>query len=279
MRPFRFFSDNLDETLFEHRNKEYGAYELRKSYHTRVLRSFSISLSFIAILFGTPVLIEYFSEKPKPNHETYTTLPLKLEQKIIVEQTQKQIDPVISPTSQKNVVDPTFQVIPDSLLSKETDKKDTIQKSVDLTASINNNTNNGDTNSQSSSKDTTSSGGTPGGSGATLVASSLPYSMAAVDITPKFPGGDPSMVNFLQKNIHYNERAKEAGVSGKVYASFIINSKGEVEAIKIIRSLGFGLDEEVVRVLGIMPKWIPGSYKGKPVSTILNLPVSFNLVQ
>ena len=79
-------------------------------------------------------------------------------------------------------------------------------------------------------------------------------------------------MSFLQKNIRYSETARSADASGHVYASFIINSKGEVEAIKIIRGLGFGLDEEVMRVIGIMPKWEPGYYHGKAVSTIFNLP-------
>ena len=58
-----------------------------------------------------------------------------------------------------------------------------------------------------------------------------------------------------------------------------LSQKGEVGAIKIIHSLGYGLDEEVERVLDMMPVWKPGYYHGNPVSTVLNLPVSFNLIQ
>ena len=83
----------------------------------------------------------------------------------------------------------------------------------------------------------------------------------------------------MAHNIHYNEQAKMAGVKGRMYASFIINSSGKVEMVKILRGLGYGLDEEVIRVLNSMPPWKPGYFRGKPVSTIMNIPVSFNLLQ
>ena len=277
MRPFRFLPDNLDETLFEHRNKEYGAYELRKSYHVRVIKSFLFSLSLLLVLFGTPFLIKYFSKKEKPKADNYTTTMVDLSMKYDVD--QKKSDPLpIAHASQKNKSNPFFQIISDSLLTMVEVKNDSIQQPVDLTALANNNaglsiSSGGDSN------DTTASTVNHEIPGTALTASTVPYGLASVDKVPQFPGGINALTVFLIKNTHYNSIAREAGVTGKVHASFIVNSKGEVEAIKIIRSLGYGLDEEVLRVLSIMPKWEPGLYQGKAVSTILNIPVSFSLIQ
>lgn len=271
MKLFRFFPDNLDETLFEHRNKDYGAYELRKSYHTRVIKSFLISLSLPAIFIATLLIFKYLSEKENPVLTVYTTVPVDLKNKIEIEQNKKILPPVshstrdIKPNSIMNVT-------PDSLISKEPDKKDSIQQPIDPVTFVGGNPG-------SSIGDTTSLPANPGNTLASLFASSEPFPLAAVDQQPQFPGGNNSLASFLQNNIHYNPKARELGISGKVHSSFIINSKGEVEAIKIIRSLGYGLDEEVIRVLAKMPEWKPGYYQGKPVSTILNIPVSFSLVQ
>ncbi len=58
---------------------------------------------------------------------------------------------------------------------------------------------------------------------------------------------------------------------------FVVNSDGKIENVKILRGLGYGLDEEVLRVVNKMPDWIPGKQNGKEVNVQFNLPVNFNL--
>jgi protein TonB len=271
MRPFRFLSDNLDETLFEHRNKEYGAYPLRKSYDARVIKSFLLTLTLIALSFGVPVLIQSFFKKPIDIKEDFSVRIVTFEEKPGPEQKKNTLIP-LSGEIPKQLVKPDapYLVKKDSLITKDETKKDTATTLNTSGSSISNDTTQGEIEGTITVKAISGDG---------TSASAEPLSLATVDKIPQFPGGESSMSSFLKRNISYNKTAREEQVTGKVYASFIVNSKGEVESIKIIRSLGFGLDEEVTRVLGLMPKWEPGYYRGKPVSTIMNLPVSFNLVQ
>lgn len=97
-----------------------------------------------------------------------------------------------------------------------------------------------------------------------------------VEQMPEFPGGQEKLNKFLLQ-IKYPRAARKKGVSGKVYVTFVVNSDGKIKNVKILRGLGYGLDEEVLRVVNKMPDWIPGKQNGKEVSVQYNLPVNFNL--
>jgi protein TonB len=96
-----------------------------------------------------------------------------------------------------------------------------------------------------------------------------------VEKMPEFPGGEKARQKFLAQNLLYPAEAKEKNIEGTVYASFILEVDGTVSNINIIKGLGYGLDEEVVRVLKMMPAWRPGKQKGVPVRVKINLPVKF----
>ncbi|MCD6066118.1 MAG: energy transducer TonB [Bacteroidetes bacterium] len=93
---------------------------------------------------------------------------------------------------------------------------------------------------------------------------------------PEFPGGMQKMMNFLQENMTFPQRAKENGIQGKVYIKYIVNPKGKIEDVSIMRSSGSVLlDSEAIRVISIMPDWKPGKQNGKEVPVYFNLPISF----
>ncbi len=94
---------------------------------------------------------------------------------------------------------------------------------------------------------------------------------------PEFPGGDTERNEFLAKNIVYPNEALQKGYQGTVYVSFVISSEGKVTDIKLLGGPEGGLNEEALRVVGLMPKWKPGTRKGKPVSVLFNMPVYFKL--
>lgn len=98
-----------------------------------------------------------------------------------------------------------------------------------------------------------------------------------VEEMPEFPGGQSAMYSFLSKNLVYPKKAIENDISGKVYVQFVVRKDGALDSIKISRGLGYGCDEEVIRVLKLMPKWKPGKSNGKPVATRFTLPVAFTL--
>lgn len=92
---------------------------------------------------------------------------------------------------------------------------------------------------------------------------------------PEYPGGYKNFIQFLKAQIKYPKAALKAQVQGNVYVSFIIEKDGSLSTPKISRTLGYGTDEEAIRILKLSPKWKPGLEKGKPVRTIYHTPISF----
>jgi protein TonB len=102
-------------------------------------------------------------------------------------------------------------------------------------------------------------------------------SYTVVDEMPEFPDGQNALMTFLSNNIQYPAMAKDQGIQGKVYASFVVGTEGNIYNIQITRGIGGGCDEEVLRVLKKMPKWKPGKLNGKNVMVKYTLPVSFTI--
>ena len=98
-----------------------------------------------------------------------------------------------------------------------------------------------------------------------------------VESMPSFPGGDKARIRFLNENIEYPTMARESGIQGRVYVTFVVERNGMVTDVKILRGIGGGCDEEAIKVVKAMPKWIPGKQRGKPVRVQFTLPIKFTL--
>jgi periplasmic protein TonB len=100
-----------------------------------------------------------------------------------------------------------------------------------------------------------------------------------VEQMPEFPGGEEKMLRFLMENIKYPETARENGISGSVYVTFVVGKNGVISDVKLLRGIGGGCDEEAIRVIKMMPHWVPGRQNGKSVAVLFNLPVNFKLTE
>jgi protein TonB len=98
-----------------------------------------------------------------------------------------------------------------------------------------------------------------------------------VEIMPSFPGGDEERQKFLYDHIVYPQGAAENGIEGTVYIQFIVDTKGNITDVKILRGIGQGCDEEVLRVVKMMPQWNPGRQNGRNVRVLYNMAISFKL--
>lgn len=98
-----------------------------------------------------------------------------------------------------------------------------------------------------------------------------------VESMPEFKGGMPELYKYLGNNIKYPVMAKESGIQGKVYVTFVVERDGSITDVRVLRGIGGGCDEEAVRVVQDMPNWTPGKQRGKPVRVQYNLPVRFTL--
>jgi len=98
-----------------------------------------------------------------------------------------------------------------------------------------------------------------------------------VEENPSFHNGIKNMYQYIARNLRYPEPARRAHVQGKVFVKFVVRKDGSVSDLHVLKGIGFGCDEETVRVLGSMPKWTPGKQSGKPVSVYFTMPVNFVL--
>ena len=98
-----------------------------------------------------------------------------------------------------------------------------------------------------------------------------------VEEMPAFPGGEQKLMEYVGKNIKYPQIARESGIQGRVFVSFVVEPDGSVSNVKLLRGIGGGCDEEAMRVIKSMPKWKPGKQRGKAVRVSYQIPVMFRL--
>ncbi len=95
---------------------------------------------------------------------------------------------------------------------------------------------------------------------------SMSYTFFKTDtVEPSFVGGENARMDFIGKNLIYPYKAKEEGIQGEVFVSFFIEKDGSITNAEIIRDIGGGCGDEVLRVIKLMPRWNPGKIRGKPV--------------
>lgn len=85
------------------------------------------------------------------------------------------------------------------------------------------------------------------------------------------------MRDYLKKQTHYSDSAAKAGIIGRVFVSFIVEPDGQLTNITLLKGLGFGCDEEAIRVIEAMPRWNPGRQSGRAIRVEYNLPIAFGV--
>ena len=98
-----------------------------------------------------------------------------------------------------------------------------------------------------------------------------------VESMPGFPGGEAARIKYLNENIKYPQMARESGIQGRVFVTFVVEKDGKVTDVRVLRGIGGGCDEEAVRVIKNMPRWNAGKQRGKPVRVQFNMPILFKL--
>ncbi len=98
-----------------------------------------------------------------------------------------------------------------------------------------------------------------------------------VEDQPEFPGGETARQQFLSDNLRYPQMAREAGIQGTVFVTFVVEIDGSVTDVRIVRGIGGGCDEEAMRVVRMMPNWQPGRQRGQPVRVQFVMPIRFRL--
>lgn len=98
-----------------------------------------------------------------------------------------------------------------------------------------------------------------------------------VEDQASFPGGEAKLYEFIRNNVKYPTLAKETGIEGTVFVQFVVEKDGTLTNVQALRKIGGGCDEEAIRVVKSMPKWKPGSQRGRNVRCSFTIPIKFTL--
>jgi len=104
------------------------------------------------------------------------------------------------------------------------------------------------------------------------------YIMA--DTKTQFPGGKGALIEFISNNLIYPKEAIENKIDGKVTLKFVVDSKGKICCVDIVGTpIGYGLEEEAIRIIKSMPRWTPALKDNRPVSIYYQLPIWFSYTE
>jgi len=251
------FSEKWCDLVFEDKNKDYGAFTIRKSSSRSHLIAISIASVIFTLAVSAPLLIQALT-KTKGLKEDGIILVDKFKiEKLIDVPTQEIVKPLKKMMVFKQmIIKPDEDVKNDDLIMSQDD----ILKSKDPIGNETDTVDLADLNKKKN--DVVEPGLKP---------------FVFVEQMPEFPGGEEEMLKFLSQNIVYPGVAVAAGIEGTVYLKFVVTSTGKVSDISVERGVDGGCSEEAIRVVKTMPDWKPGKQNGQAVPVYFNLPVKFVL--
>lgn len=261
------------DLAFEGHNQKYGAYMLRKNYTAILAVSFLITASVYSLSISFPKILEALKPAKKEVAEkvintrvlSYTELsapppivpnkPLvkKLDIEKLIQSQVKYVPPVIKPDEEVMTLEEfaTMEDLENANPGIETIKgNDSIAMDMDFNVMM-------------------------------LDEVEIPkeeeQTFEIVEQMPSYPGGDGEFMKFLSKRIKYPEKAREMGIEGRVILQFIIASDGVIKEVTVVKGIGYGCDEEAIRVMKTSPRWKPGRQNGIDVAVKFMVPVRFRL--
>lgn len=276
MAKIDLISRDWTEMVFEGRNKEYGAYRLRKNAGKRNL--YSLITIFIAALaiWGGISLVKFVESRTKSVAQTSVAeisalnqpkkkAEVKQQKKVQLEQPEKVVERVKSSVKfTAPVIKKDDEVKPEDELKTQDELMSTKTAIGALDVKGNDDAN-----------------------GEVLkikeaVAQPEPKPEVeklfdVVEQMPSFPGGPSALMEWLSNNVKYPVVAQENGVQGRVVVSFVVERDGSITDVKVVRGVDPSLDKEASRVVRAMPRWIPGKQNGSAVRVKYNVPVAFRL--
>jgi periplasmic protein TonB len=253
-------AQSWDDIVFENRNRDYGAYVVRKGYKGNLSFGLIVTLLVVAFAVAYPFVVKWFGSgddavKATPRKLVYTELsapppidkPKPPPPQIILPRLQK----VIKFVPPKVVKEQVVEAAPTITEIKENETGATAQE------------------------------------GPTQVIFEEPVTeivqpdddelFTVVDQQPEYEGGYDAMMAFIKANMKYPANARRMQIEGTVHVSFIVSKTGEISDVKVLRGIMTECDREAVRVVQMMPRWKPGKQNGRSVNVRFILPLKFRI--
>ncbi len=279
-------SKEWTDIIFDGKNKEFGAYQLRRNSDKRHNRAVLATLiGLIVILVGAYFLGMYNDFRAK-QHEA--ELQAQLEQQLA--QMAEEVPEEEAPEEEIQAVEAPEQeqALPEEILNTIKDTEIQIAADNEVTEDI--------TSKDDVAESTAAAGATTFDQGTDnlevvrthkdeiIVEEKKPEPkkeeiFTAVEQMPQFPGGEAELMKYVANHIKYPTMAAENNIQGRVVVKFVVKKDGSVGEVQVLRGKDPDLDKEAVRVVRTLPKFIPGKMNGQAVSVWFTLPINFKLQQ
>ncbi len=249
---------SFDDIVFELRNKEYGAYTLRKRYN----RNVAISMLIGTFILATVIITPYINAKAAENAAKRAERQVEIKMENLDQPNETVAPPPPPPPPPADVVQQAKYVPPvvvDSVKPEENIQLMTAdeaqievqdQEVVEIVEEVKEEVQEEDP-------------------------EATPF--VVVEEMPMFPGGDVELLKYIAEHTQYPEIAKENNIQGRVIVRFCVTSKGGVSQVSILKGVDPELDKEAIRVVNSLPAFKPGKQGGKPVPVWYMVPITFTL--
>ncbi|TFU94687.1 energy transducer TonB [Barnesiella sp. WM24] len=269
------------DIVFEGKNQEFGAYELRKNSDVRHNKAMIVVVIILALAFVLPLIVNTVLPKAEEKPEDLTEQAMvnlgdatedEQQEEEEVQERYEEEQPEVLPEEVLNTVKVTeLAIVDDDKVNAEDEIK-----------------------TQDELKETTTAFGQSDFDKGTddrnvvrehineiVVEEKKPVEenkvFTAVEQMPQFPGGDAELMKHIQKNLKYPPVAMENNIQGRVVVQFVVTKTGKVGEVKVVRGKDPDLDKEAVRVVKTLPDFIPGKMNGQAVNVWYTLPITFKL--
>lgn len=269
------------DMVFAGKNKEYGAYQLRKGTSGRNIKALLI-LVIAAALVGGFLAWKVIEQKQAEEQQAYMEAMelAKLQQQAKKEEKKKEpVKPKVEMKKEIPVARETQKftapvIKKDELVKEENQVKQMDKLDEKVAVGTENKEGVKDRTVEAVRNDIAVAAPPPPPAPKPEVSNKV---FDIVEEMPSFPGGQGALMSFLSSNIKYPVVAQENGVQGRVIVGFVVERDGSITDVKVMRSVDPSLDREAQRVVKAMPKWKPGKQNGSAVRVKYTVPVVFRL--
>ena len=269
------------DMVFAGKNKEYGAYQLRKGTSGRNIKALLI-LVIAAALVGGFLAWKVIEQKQAEEQQAYMEAMelAKLQQQAKKEEKKKEpVKPKIEPKKEIPVARETQKftapvIKKDELVKEENQVKQMDKLDDKVAVGTENKEGVKDRTVEAVRNDIAVAPPPPPPAPKPEVSNKV---FDVVEEMPSFPGGNGALMSYLNSNTKYPVVAQENGVQGRVIISFVVERDGSISDVKVARSVDPSLDREAQRVVKSMPRWTPGKQNGQTVRVKYTVPVVFRL--
>jgi periplasmic protein TonB len=248
----------FDDIVFEVRNKEYGAYRLRKKYSRNVLIAMLIGI----FILSTAIITPYLNAKAAENRAKRAERQVEIKLENLDQPNETVAPPPPPPPPPQDVVQQAKYIPPVVVDSVKPEDQAQLMTADDAQVEVKNEE-------------------------VVEVVQEVkeevqeeeaePEPFVVVEEMPMFPGGDAELLKYIAEHTNYPEVAKENNIQGRVIVRFCVTSKGGVNQVSVLKGVDPELDAEAMRVVNSLPTFKPGKQGGKPVPVWYMVPITFTL--